>query len=172
MDNRRHPRLQKSTLGLRPSRWKPGNGPGEAEVLQHTARGGEFLRKRQYADAASEYRAAIQLDPQNANLHISLGMTLGQQGDWDGQAAEDREALRLNPNNDRAHTSSGHGAFAPKQSGVGAMAEYREAIRLTPANEGAHISVGIQCSQMGDWDGAIAEYTEVVRLHPNDYSVH
>lgn len=52
------------------------------------------------------------------------------------------------------------------------MAEYREAIRLNPANEGAHLSLGIQYSQMRDWDGAIAEYSEVVRLRPNNYSVH
>ncbi len=79
----------------------------QAEIRQHTARGAELLKKQQYADAETEYRAALQLDPQNADLHVSLGITLGHKGDWDGQIAEEREALRLNPNNDRAHLNLG-----------------------------------------------------------------
>ena len=143
----------------------------QAEVRQHTVRAAQFLNKKQYADAVSEYRAAIQLDPENADLHISLGIALGRQGDWDGQIAEDREAVRLNPNNDRAHQFLG-AALSRKNDPAGSIAEYREAIRLNPDNEGAHISLGIRLGQMGDWDGAIAEYTEAVRLSPNNYGVH
>jgi tetratricopeptide (TPR) repeat protein len=154
-----------------PATVDPGLVSQQMETRQHTARAAELLRNKQYADAASEYRAAIQLDPQNADLHVSLGMTLGQQGDWAGQAAEDREAVRLNPSNDRAHLSLGM-ALSRQNDREGAMAEYREAIRLNPANEGAHVSLGIQFSQMGDWDGAIAEYTEVVRLNPGYYAAH
>jgi serine/threonine-protein kinase len=143
----------------------------QPEIRQHTQRAAEYLRNRQYADAESEYRAALQLDPQNSDLHVSLGMTLGLQGNFEGQAAEDREALRLNPNNDHAHQALGS-ALSRQNDREGAMAEYREAIRLNPANEGAHLSLGIQYSQMRDWDGAIAEYSEVVRLRPNNYSVH
>ena len=153
--------------------WNHGAGAcdPQPEIRQHTQRAAEYLRSRQYADAESEYRAASQLDPQNSDLHVSLGMTLGLQGNFEGQAAEDREALRLNPNNDHAHLGLGS-ALSRQNDREGAMAEYREAIRLNPANEGAHLSLGIQYSQMRDWDGAIAEYSEVVRLRPNNYSVH
>lgn len=149
----------------------PAPPPQPAEIRQHTQKASEFLRNRQYADAESEYRAALQLDPQNADLHVSLGMTLGLEGNWEGQAAEDREALRLNPSNDRAHQNLGW-ALSRQNDRDGAMAEYREAIRLNPANEGAHLSLGIQYSQMRDWDGAIAEYSEALRLRPNNYAVH
>jgi Tfp pilus assembly protein PilF len=154
-----------------PATVEPGPASPQVDTRQHTVRAAQFLRNKQYAEAASEYRAAIQLDPQNADLHVSLGMTLGQQGDWDGQVAEDREAVRLDPNNDRAHLSLGM-ALMRKRDREGAMAEYREAIRLNPNNEGAHVSLAILCSQMGDWDGAIAEYTTVVRMHPNNYGAH
>ena len=143
----------------------------QAEVQQHTARGAEFLKKKQYPDAEAEYRAAIQLDPQNSDLHISLGITLGRKGDWDGQIAEEREALRLNPNNDRAHVSLGV-ALSQKDDQEGAIAEYREAIRLNPNNDQAHINLGNRLAHKGDWDGAIAEYREAVRLNPNNDQAH
>jgi len=155
----------------KPERVDPALLARQTEIRRHTARAAELLRNKQYVDAEDQYRAAIQLDPQNADLHIALGMALGRQGDWDGQIAEDREALRLNPNNDRAHLNLGF-ALARKNDQEGAMAEYREAIRLNPNNEGAHIILGIRLSQMGDWDGAIAEYTEAVRLNPNNYALH
>jgi tetratricopeptide (TPR) repeat protein len=141
------------------------------EIKMHTEQASQLIRNKRYADAEGEYRAAIQLDPQNPDLHLSLGMTLGRQGDWDGQITEDREALRLNPNNDRAHVSLGY-ALSRKNDRDGAVAEYREALRLNPDSEGAHLSLAILNSQLGDWDGAIAEYTEVERLHPNYFAIH
>jgi len=143
----------------------------QTEVREHTARGAELLKKKQYADAEAEYRAAIQLDPQNADLHNSLGITLGRKGDWDGQIAEEREALRLNPNNDRAHVGLGV-ALSQKDDQEGAMAEYREALRLNPNNDQAHINLGNRLSHKKDWDGAIAEYREAIRLNPNNDVAH
>lgn len=143
----------------------------QAEIRQHTARGAELLKGKQYADAETEYRAAVQLDPQNPDLHISLGITLGREGNWDGQVAEEREALRLSPNNDRAHVALG-AALAQKDDQDGAMAEYREAIRLNPNDDLAHSNLGNRLMHKGDWDGANAEYREAVRLNPKNEQAH
>lgn len=161
----------KGTHVTMPERVEPAVMAQQTEARRHMAHAAELLRNKQYAEAEDEYRAAIRRDPQDADLHIGLGMVLGRKGDWDGQIAEDREALRLNPNNDRAHLSLGS-ALARKGNQGGATEEYREAIRLNPNNEAAHISLGIRLSQMGDWDGAIAEYSEALRLYPNGYAVH
>src|SRR5208282_6900266 len=48
----------------------PASVARQAEIGQHTARGAELLKKSQFADAETEYRAAVQLDPQNPDLHI------------------------------------------------------------------------------------------------------
>jgi len=45
----------------------------------------------------------LRLDPQDEGAHSELGMVLGRQGDWDGDAAEQREAIRLNPTDNSAH---------------------------------------------------------------------
>ncbi|MGD1102532.1 MAG: tetratricopeptide repeat protein, partial [Terriglobia bacterium] len=65
----------------KPERVDPALLARQTEIRRHTARAAELLRNKQYVDAEDQYRAAIQLDPQNADLHIALGMALGRQGD-------------------------------------------------------------------------------------------
>lgn len=150
----------------------PALQANQKEIRQHTARGAELLRTKQYADAESEYRAAVQLDPQNADLHISLGMALGYKGDWDGQIAEDREAVRLSPNDDRAHIALGAALWQKDDQQVAAIAEYREAIRLNPNNDLAHLYLGNRLMSKGDGDGASAEYHEAARLNPKNVQAY
>jgi tetratricopeptide (TPR) repeat protein len=69
----------------------------QAEIQKHVERGAKYLLGSQYTNAESEYRAALHLDPQSADLHFCLGLAIGHQGNRDGEVAEYREALRLNP---------------------------------------------------------------------------
>lgn len=161
----------KSATVKKPQNTTPALEARQAEVRQHTARGGQFMKNKQYDEAAAEYRAAIQLDPNNADLHNTLGWILGSKGDWDGEMVEEREAIRLNPNDERAHLNLGV-ALSNKDDQEGAMAEYREAIRLNPKDDQAHINLGNRLSHLNDWGGALAEYREAVRLNPNNTTAH
>jgi len=53
--------------------------------------------------AIGEFRRAIELEPQRAELHDDLGTVLVQKSDAQGAAAEFSEALRLQPNFASAH---------------------------------------------------------------------
>ena len=98
----------KSAKVTKPATVDPAAQARQAEVRQHMARGAQFSLEKRYADAEAEIRAAIRLDPQNAELHVGLGETLGSKNsDWDGEVAEYREALRLDPNNEYAHVDLG-----------------------------------------------------------------
>ncbi|MBZ5672579.1 MAG: tetratricopeptide repeat protein [Acidobacteriia bacterium] len=142
----------------------------QAEVQQHVARGAEFFQKSRYADAETEYRAAVQLDPQDSDLHVGLSRALNRQKKPDEALAEAREALRLNPNNDLAHVGLG-AALTQKGDWDGAIAQYREALRLNPNYAEAHHNLGVALEHKGDWDGAMAGYREALRLKPdNDLS--
>jgi Flp pilus assembly protein TadD len=57
--------------------------------------------------AMVEFHEALRLNPNLAEAHAGLGVTLGKKHDWDGAVAELREALRLNPNNETAHLGLG-----------------------------------------------------------------
>jgi len=143
----------------------------QAEVLQRAAHGAELTKKGQYAEAEQEFRAALQLDPRNADLYSSLGVVQGQQQKWDDAASSVREALRLNPNNDLAHALLGV-ALGGKGDMDGMVSEEREALRLNPSNDAAHFSVGVALGNKGDWDGAIAEYRQALRTNPYNQMAH
>jgi Flp pilus assembly protein TadD len=69
------------------------------------------------------------LNPNNEQAHATLGLALGNKGDWDGEITEERQALRLNPNDAMGHNCLG---FALQKKGDlrGALEEYHAATTL------------------------------------------
>jgi tetratricopeptide (TPR) repeat protein len=157
----------KSAKVTKPVTVDPAAQARQAEVQQHVARGAEFFQKKQYADAESEYRAAVRLDPQNADLHVALSRALNGQTKSDEALAETREALRLNPNNDGAHDTLGL-ALGAKGDSDGAIEEYRAALRLDPNNEAAHAHLGLALEEKGDRQDALEQYRAAYTLDPKN----
>ncbi len=213
----------KSAKVTKPATVDPAAQARQREVRQHVARGAEYLRKGRLADAQTEYRAAIRLDPQNADLHgdlaralplfdyaaqsaeereavrldprnpdrrLSLALTLGAMGDWDGEIAQLREALRLKAGGAHSNwdiTESGWGdhndfaveahdalgmALGGKGDRDGEIAEEREVLRLRPKWDPAHVRLGEALRHEGDLDGDIAEQHEALRLDPDSEDAH
>src|SRR5208283_5452504 len=96
-----------------------------SDVRQHMAHGAELANKGQLAPAEQEYRAALQIDPQNADLYVSLAFILIQEQRWDDAAEAERSAIRLDPNNDFAHNNLGV-ALGTKGYMDPAITEFRE----------------------------------------------
>ena len=161
----------RSAKVTRPVTVDPAVRARQAQVQQHVARGAELFRKRHYAGAEQELRAALLLDSQNADLYLSLGIVLSQQGKWDDSAAAARQAVRLHPTDDFAHGLLGS-VLEEKSDFDGAVAEYREAVRLNPTDDLAHYNLGFVLGEGGDRDGEIAEYREALRLNPNSAEAH
>ena len=143
----------------------------QADIRQHIARGAVLARKADYALAEQEYREALQLDPQNADLYVSLAYVLIPQQKWDDTESAARTALRLDPKNDMAHNNLGV-ALGSKGDLDGAISEFREAIRLNPNYDVGRDNLGVALGMKGDVDGAIAEYREAVRLNPKYEVAH
>jgi tetratricopeptide (TPR) repeat protein len=53
--------------------------PRQAEIGKHVARGTAFCQKGMYAQAEQEYRAALRLDPQNADIYVGLAYVVYRQ---------------------------------------------------------------------------------------------
>ena len=151
----------------KPATIDPAVHARQAGVQQHAARGAELNRKGQYAEAEQEYRAALALDPQNADVYVALAIILTEQKKWDDAGSAARAALGLNPDNDMAHNSLG-AALEQKGGSDEAIAEFREALRLNPSNDMAHVNLGFALRTKGFADGEIAEYREALRLNPRN----
>src|SRR5208282_3077347 len=91
----------------KPATADPAAQARQTEVRQRVARGAELSKRGQYAEAEQEYRAALLLDSQNADIYTSLAFVLNEQQRWDDAGSAAREALRLSPNNDLAHVNLG-----------------------------------------------------------------
>jgi tetratricopeptide (TPR) repeat protein len=96
------------------------------------------------------------LDPQQADVHYTLGVTLWQQGDFPGAADELHVALRAKP--DYAEAWYTLGTVIKQQGKLQESANsLREAIRLQPDFAGAHTTLATVLRQLGDNQGAAAE---------------
>jgi Flp pilus assembly protein TadD len=143
----------------------------QAEVLKYAVLGAQSLRQKQYAHAQTQFRKAVRLDPQNAELHLALSTAFNGKGKWDSAIAEEREAVRLDPTLAQAHVALAIDLMN-RHIRDGVITEAREAVRLDPENENAHVALGIVLQLTGDLDGEIAEQREALRLNPNDSAAH
>jgi tetratricopeptide (TPR) repeat protein len=69
-------------------------------IRGHIAAALIFAKEKKWPEAEAEYRKALDLKPDSANLHWRLGRLFERQGRKDDAKAEWREALRLEPAHD------------------------------------------------------------------------
>ncbi len=94
------------------------------QAVQARARG-------RFDEAIPLLRQAIDLDPDNADLHCELGITFLLGKDWKTARVEMLEALHHDPNNADAHNGLGY-ALEKLGDLDAALKEYRLATRLDP----------------------------------------
>jgi Flp pilus assembly protein TadD len=107
--------------------------------------------------AADEFRAAIQLRPDDAEAHTGLGNALLRTGRFAAAEAEYRAAIRLRPDYAVAHYNLGNTLVASGDL-PGAIAEFRAAIRLKPDYAEAHTNLGLALRQQGQYAESLAEF--------------
>jgi tetratricopeptide (TPR) repeat protein len=144
----------------------PAVSARQAQIQQFKTRASSLSAKGQHAAAEKELRSALELDPNDSNLHAQLGVCLREQNKINDALSELLAATRLDPDNEGAHTLLAITLFQ-KGDVKGSIPEYREALRVDPENDQLHILLGRAIEQSGDRKQAIAEYREAVRLNPD-----
>jgi len=141
------------------------------EIARHQAAAVDFEGKQLYAQAEQEYRAAIQIDANNAGLQSGLGHVLLLDRKWDDAISALREAVSLQPDDAVAHNNLGV-ALQTVGNVAEAIPEFREAVRVKPDYLEAHANLGHALEKQNDLAGSITEYHEVLRLKPDDAEAH
>jgi len=126
----------------------------------------EFARGR-WAEAASGYARALELDPEDAATRQSLAMThynLGNRewraGRLDAAASEYREGLRWRPDDAGFHRALGM-VLAEQGRHAEAVASLERSLALDPGNVFTHDALAIALFQSGDVAGAAREADSV-----------
>ena len=105
------------------------------ELREHLQQAIQLRAKGRLEEAVRNLRAAIQLDPENSDLHRELGITFLLGKDWKRARVEMLEAVRHDPTNADAHNGLGY-ALEKLGKLAEALKEYRTASRLDPDDPG------------------------------------
>ena len=116
-------------------------------------------------------RKAVDLDPQSAEAHASLGLVLSHRWQWAEADAEFRRALQLDPRYANAHHwyadyLSIHGRHSE------AVAEANRALELDPLNLMISTWLGLRYYLARNYPAAIQTNRESVDLDPNFAAAH
>jgi len=159
--------------------WKQaGYWQNSIALLEHTVRvtapnaaAHEFLgvsldRQGRTAEAIVNYRKALDLKPDFADVHNDLGNALYHQGKKEAAIAAYQQVLALRPGDEKAHFNLG---IVMESQGRSAAAEayYRNAIGLKPDFTAAHYKLGVILETLGRLDDAVVHYRTTIQLSPD-----
>jgi tetratricopeptide (TPR) repeat protein len=116
-------------------------------------------------------RKAIEIDPQSAEAHASLGLVLSHSWDWAGAEAEFRRAVELDPQYANAHHWYGD-YLSIKRRHDEALAEANRALELDPLNLMIGTWVALRYYQAHDYSRAIEQARNSVELDSNFAAAH
>ena len=133
----------------------------------HNNLGVELARRQDYAGAAQEYLLAIDIVPNDPDLHCDLANVYVQMGNAEGAVAEFETAIRLNPDHVKAHNNLG-AFYANRKQWSEAVTQYREGLRLVPEWAPLHRNLAWALSQMGRMDEAVVEYKNALDIEPDN----
>jgi len=116
-------------------------------------------------------RKAVEIDPESAEAHASLGLVLSHNWEWAGAESEFRRALELDPQYANAHHWYGD-YLSIKRRHYEALAEARRALELDPLNLMIGSWVALRYYQARDYSRAIEQARNAVELDSNFAAAH
>jgi Flp pilus assembly protein TadD len=125
----------------------------------------ELVEKRAYDSAAPYLMDLIARRPNDARLHLLLGIVLRGKGVLDKAKQELDLALRLNPKDPAAHNALGI-LFIKRRELAAAARSLRKATELAPRAASYHNDLGFCLLAQRKLEDAQKELAEAVRLDP------
>ncbi len=119
------------------------------------------------AEAAEEFRRALEARPESVEARINLAATLAGQGDREGAIARLREAVELAPANATARFNLGL-LLAAGGSSREAIDHLAAAVAARPQDAEAHRELARLLRDAGRYEEALKEYAKAVEIAPSD----
>jgi len=128
---------------------------------------GHALEKSKPKDALEAFQKAAELQPKEAEPHLSAGLLLEGQKQYPAAAAEYQKAAEVDPKSAEALAGLVN-AYSQSQQFPEAESALRRFIALDPNNATAHVQLGRVLAIEHKWDDATAELEQGLKLHPGD----
>ncbi len=142
--------------------------PPKAQLFQKAA---SLMALRRYEEAIGCYQQALDLDPEDAELHNNMGVCLGELGRIHEAAACFEQAVARRPGYAEAWANLG-GIY----SGLGrydeGIAACERAITLRPDWAEAHANQGVNLAALGQIDEAAGCFQRAMEVDPKYWKVY
>ncbi|QIZ71914.1 serine protease [Oxynema aestuarii] len=130
-------------------------------------RGNTAQSERRYEEAERTWRRILEIDPNNADAYIGLGIALRNQGKLEEAISAYGRAIELNPQYADAYVGLGLALYNQGKLEE-AISAYGRAIELNPQYADAYIGLGIALKDQGKLEEAISAYGRAIELNPQD----
>jgi Tfp pilus assembly protein PilF len=138
---------------------------GATDFAPFNSLGRVFAVEGNYDEAITQFRRALEFEPNSALIHTNLGMALSRQGRADEAREHFRRALEIDPRDARAHRELAH-LLSLDQNTDEARAELEQAVELDPRDTVARGNLGSVLLEQGKIDAAIAAFEAALAIDP------
>jgi tetratricopeptide (TPR) repeat protein len=127
------------------------------------------LRQGKAAEAKAGFEELIRQYPNEADLHLFLGLSLLRLRDPQAAILAIKRAIGINPNHSEAHTLLGYVELEVRGDVDAAIKEYQKVIELRPNVPQAYSNLAVAQKKKGQLDAAIATLNKALEIKP-DYA--
>jgi len=137
--------------------------PSHSPALQ--LQGALFIRAKKYTQAVDILSKALEMYPNDANIHSNQGVALKQLEKWDAALLSFDYAIKLKPDFAQAFYNRGN-IFKELKQWDAALADYDKAIVLNPTYVDVYNNRANIFKELKQWDAALADYDKAIKLRP------
>jgi protein O-mannosyl-transferase len=133
--------------------------------IAHNNLAGTLLERGQLNEAIANYREALEIKPEVAQVQSNLGNALLREGQVEEAIVHLQTALQIDPAYAEAYNHMGSAVMKKGQAGE-AIAYYQRAVQLNTSYADAYNNLGVAFLRNGQADQAIAYYKKAVAINP------
>ena len=129
--------------------------------------GGAMARQGQFAEAADMARKALEMEPDSAIAHSTLGQASAAAEDWDAAEASFRRAVEIDPNTARAHAGLAN-IYIAREEFQAAVDAATAALAVNDQLTAAYGIRGLANNALGNQQEAYGDLAMAITVNAND----
>ena len=130
-----------------------------------------FDQQGQFDKAVSHLEKAIEINPNDAELHFILGSVFARQGLTEKAISHFEAGLRIRPNDVRERCNLG-AMFAKQGQTEKAISHFENALKIDPDCAEAHSNLGVLFTRQGQIEKAVSHLEKAVEINPDYAEAH
>ena len=136
-------------------------------ALIYLGLGGAMARQGQFAEAADMARKALEMEPDSAIAHSTLGQASAAAEDWDAAEASFRRAVEIDPNTARAHAGLAN-IYIAREEFQAAVDAATAALAVNDQLTAAYGIRGLANNALGNQQEAYGDLAMAITVNAND----